>query len=335
MSLVLKSRPSPRHRGFTLIELLVVIAIIAVLIALLLPAVQQAREAARRSQCKNHLKQLGLALHNYHDAANTFAIGSQSPGLWLANWRASILPYLDQAPLFNSLTQVPSAGRGYASTCTWIGGGGYGTGAGSNAALHNAFIPVYKCPSSTLGAFVVNDPAGNGSGQAGPDIGMCMDYVGIEGSYSTNTAFTGCVDNTSYGVMCQNGLLKITQSTPIPDCTDGLSNTIIIGEDSGSIAGTDRRKNIAGGWSGHQPVGPGGGEGYGGGVITIRYASNPKTAPSFTGAGYNNTPLTSFHVGGVHALLGDGAVRFISDNINLDTLLSLGSANDGLVVGEF
>src|ERR1700743_3589678 len=92
----------PSVRGFTLIELLVVIAIIAVLIALLLPAVQQAREAARRSQCKNNLKQIGLALHNYADASKTFPIGQQAANS-KANWRVGLFPYLDQAPLFNAI----------------------------------------------------------------------------------------------------------------------------------------------------------------------------------------------------------------------------------------
>src|SRR4051812_6730319 len=97
--------PKTFKRGFTLIELLVVIAIIAVLIALLLPAVQQAREAARRSQCKNNLKQIGLALHNYHDTANTLPpgwigdpTGSNAGNRW--GWGTMILPYLDQAPLY-------------------------------------------------------------------------------------------------------------------------------------------------------------------------------------------------------------------------------------------
>ncbi len=92
-----------RQRGFTLIELLVVIAIIAILIALLLPAVQQAREAARRTQCKNNLKQIGLSLHNYHDVYNSFPNGtvSTSAGNWGISWWARVLPYVDQAPLYN------------------------------------------------------------------------------------------------------------------------------------------------------------------------------------------------------------------------------------------
>src|SRR6188768_3507660 len=108
-------RPSRRKSGFTLIELLVVIAIIAILIALLLPAVQQAREAARRTQCKNHLKQMGLALHNYHDAHQVFPPGAtscipcaayQTDGRTGHALYADILPYMDQAPLYNRLNWV-------------------------------------------------------------------------------------------------------------------------------------------------------------------------------------------------------------------------------------
>ncbi len=142
-----------KRKAFTLIELLVVIAIIAILIALLLPAVQQAREAARRRTCKNNLKQLGLAFHNYHDVFGTFPIGAQSP-IYQANWRVSILPYLDQAPLYNKLTQTPANGRGYNTYNGWTGDGGYGTGADSNEVLNNAIVPLYKCPSSPLSAFL-------------------------------------------------------------------------------------------------------------------------------------------------------------------------------------
>ncbi len=327
-----------RRRGFTLIELLVVIAIIAILIALLLPAVQQAREAARRTQCKNHLKQLGLALHNYHDTYNRFPIGAQVP-LWMANWRWSVLPYLDQAPLFNQTTQVPENGRGFITYNGWTGVGGYGT---ANAVLNRAMIAPLKCPSSVTSAFYEGTADGVSPGQStngAGEVGMTVDYVGIGGAYSDGAIAaidTNAVVNPSYGTMGQNGMLQIGKAMSMRDCTDGSSNTLIVGEDSGMIANVDRRKNLGGAWGGMRPVATDGGNGYGcGGVVTIRYASNPRTAPSFTGAGFNNGPLTSFHVGGVHVLLTDGAVRFISDNINLATLLSLGAASDGLVVGEF
>ncbi|WP_437229075.1 DUF1559 domain-containing protein [Planctomicrobium sp. SH661] len=332
------STPFTRQRGFTLIELLVVIAIIAVLIALLLPAVQQAREAARRSQCKNNLKQIGLALHNYHEIYSAFPIGSQSPGLWLPNWRSRILPQLDQSSFFNSLTQTPRAGQGFAGHSSWIGSpGGFGSGAGSNEILKTAVVSGYRCPSSVWENFAKGLPAnGEGASQDGSDVGMCVDYVGIEGAYRSSSPFNDtAVLNLSYGTMALNGLMKITHSSRIRDCTDGLSNTIIVGEDSGAIAGVDRRKNIAGAWAGHRGVDETPTNGYGGGLSTIVYAPNPKTAPPHSGAGYNNTPLTSFHTGGVHALFGDGKVVFLSENISMDTLLCLGAMNDSLVPGEY
>src|ERR1700749_1706914 len=108
------------HRGFTLVELLVVIAIIAVLIALLLPAVQQAREAARRSQCKNNLKQIALALHNYHDTYNALPWGGTTGNggdvEMALTWRYSILPFIDQAPLFNQMSLID---RGPSNLTNW------------------------------------------------------------------------------------------------------------------------------------------------------------------------------------------------------------------------
>ncbi|MDA0832102.1 MAG: DUF1559 domain-containing protein [Planctomycetota bacterium] len=166
---------------------------------------------------------------------------------------------------------------------------------------------------------------------------MTMDYVGIGGAYAAVSPFSdNAVDNTSYGVMGQNGMLQIGNASLIRDCSDGTSNTIIVGEDSGEIAGVDYRKNLSGGWAG--PRGPflGGGSGYGGGgVVTIRYSPNPQTAPPYSGSGFNNGPLTSYHAGGVHVLLTDGSVRFISSNLDLTTLLRLGTINDGQLLGDF
>lgn len=326
-----------RRRGFTLIELLVVIAIIAILIALLLPAVQQAREAARRTQCKNQLKQIGLALHNYLDTHSKFPIGAQAP-IYQANWRWSVLPYLDQGALFNATTQTPSITNGFMSSGNaWTGDttATYGT---LNAALNKALVPALKCPSSTTSAFATAaSPTGP---EQSTNLGMTVDYVGIGGSYDGTGTLTSvnanAVVNTSYGAMGQNGLLLVEKAAAIRDCTDGTSNSLIVGEDSGMIANVDYRKNLGGGWCGHRGASTSGGSGYGGGgVVTIRYSTNPKTAPTYTGAGYNNGPLTSFHVGGVHTLMADGAVRFISDNISLATLLLLGASNDGLVIGDF
>jgi len=126
----------PRRIGFTLIELLVVIAIIAVLIALLLPAVQQAREAARRTQCKNNMKQIGLSLHNYESTSNCWPIGSFFPFATVPNWRLQIFPYFDQAALYNQLDFTQSFAGNASTTNTNI--------------LAKRVLATYVCPSSPL-----------------------------------------------------------------------------------------------------------------------------------------------------------------------------------------
>ena len=219
-------------RGFTLIELLVVIAIIAVLIALLLPAVQQAREAARRTQCKNHLKQLGLALHNYHDTYNSFPLGNHAN--YLGNWRLSILPYLDQATVFNQITFTSNP----ADFNAW--GGTYGT----NAVLRGLLVPVYNCPSnplprnSTLG--VMNNF----------DRGQTMDYVGISGGVDElapnrwDPSGQGlCTDIVYSGRACHNGLLPALRNQNMRDAEEGISNTMIVGEQSAPLNNIDVRAN--------------------------------------------------------------------------------------------
>ncbi len=325
-----------KQRGFTLIELLVVIAIIAILIALLLPAVQQAREAARRSTCKNNLKQIGLAMHNYHDTFRAFPIGSQV-SFYRANWRSSILPYVDQAPAYNKLTQTPIINHGYAAGNGNItSGSGYDT---ENAVLNNLYVPVYKCPSSVAEAFytgsspLANNGTSSPNAALGKETGMTMDYVGISGSYAGVAPYsTDCGSVSFNGYWCNNGLLTIGKSALIRDCTDGTSNTLIVAEDSGLVDNKDYRSNYYGGWSGH--LGLSGA--WGTGVNTIRYSPNPTTAPTGGDQTYTpNNPLTSAHVGGVHGLLGDGAVRFLSENIDIETLRRLGMRNDGLVLGEF
>ena len=320
----LKDRFRVLKQGFTLIELLVVIAIIAVLIALLLPAVQQAREAARRSQCKNNLKQMGLALHNYHDVYNKLPIGTRWPTS-APNWRIGILPFLDQAPLYNQLN----------FSSTFSNSGAYS----GNTVLQNLLIQVYKCPSSPLSG-LSTAVAGN---VAPP--GMTHDYVGIAGATDT-TITSGCSPQHRYGgITCVNGLLTANYNYGLRDVTDGASNTIVIGEQSGTINNVDYRANYYGGWGGFTldmattatyASWTSSTDAWGTGITTIRYSPNPKTAAGGTDEVYDlNTALTSYHVGGIHALMADGAVRFLSDNLQYSTLANLGSKSDGLVVGEF
>ncbi len=323
-------------RGFTLIELLVVIAIIAILIALLLPAVQQAREAARRSDCKNQMKQLGLALHNYHDTHKSFPMGTRGP-VGAANWRVGLLPFLDQTALYKQLdTNSQATVGGFSSRREDSGSYGYG----ANAVLAGLRVPGYNCPSSSNST--------NASGQNptynNAERGQTMDYVGIAGSTPDPSGGTACSGVTGYGgIFCDNGLLYPNGITRMRDITDGSSNTMIVGEQSGQVGTRDIRANYHGGWAGFtttvQPHVMTGSP-WGSGTTTLRYPINAGTAVCAGGSGCDttydgNTVLSSFHTGGTQALLADGSVHFLSENINMDTFRRLGARNDGQVIGDF
>ncbi len=326
-----------RRVGFTLIELLVVIAIIAILIALLLPAVQQAREAARRSTCKNNMKQLGLALHNYHDTFKSFPIGAQYP-YHKGNWRFSILPYIDSSPLYNQLTAAhPVNSDGFAGMRNdTIAVGTYGANFGILAGLT---VPVYKCPSSALSANNNSTSPSLNNAQ----LGQTHDYVGVMGAYPDPAGRSGVCsgDLSGRGAACENGMLFFNGHTKIRDVTDGTSNTILISEQSGAIGTEDMRANYQGGWSGfynttQRPAQITSTSHFAAGISTIRFAINLDSKPNGTTTTYSyNTVLNSYHTGGIHVLLTDGAVRFIGENIDLPTFRALGSKDDGVVIGEF
>lgn len=312
------------RRGFTLIELLVVIAIIAILIALLLPAVQQAREAARRTQCRNSLKQMGLGLHNYHDAFDKFPIGSRGLSDWNRkdwfNWRGSILPYMDQAAVYNKINFNGN-----------LGGNDYT----NNEILKGFAVPAYNCPSSALDRFA--DLGNNGQ------RGQVHDYTGIQGaaqppSSAPNTGYYDC----GHGYSCTQGMLTVNQCLGVRDCIDGTSNTIMVGEQSGVVGTTDRRNGYYGGWAGARYLtvpnsSCSGADLWQIGTSCTRYVINYKTASSAGAdtAYRNNLPLTSFHTGGIHAMMGDGSVRFVSENIDMNTLKLLSMRNDGVPTGDF
>lgn len=315
-----------RRFGFTLIELLVVIAIIAVLIALLLPAVQQAREAARRSQCKNNLKQLGLALHNYHDTFNRLPIGAQY-SIDKPNWRVAIWPYMDQAPLFNQLN--------------FSNGVFYAPYSGAQTVLQGVKLPAWNCPSSPCP--MTGSPGTEQCWSGGnPQL---ADYIGIGGAYPDPAGRTGVVSQSNYdgGYYSANGLLSVVTCVNFSSCTDGLSNTMLVGENADfTQSGTTRvdiRSNYYGAWSGFTyPTSTWGGapDTWSTGVTTVRWPINTQGTPA--GAVHTweaNLPLRSAHVGGAHALMGDGTVRFISNNLNMNTLLALATRDDGVTIGEF
>ena len=322
-------------RGFTLIELLVVIAVIAVLIALLLPAVQQAREAARRSQCKNNLKQIGLALHGYHETINVLPPGyggvpyMSTGNLW--GWSAMILPYLDQATIYNTLAQATGG-------TSPLGGAGTGFGAILTSLPANltvqTHLPVFRCPSDT-GSNLVTFPI-NGSAAGATFVFGRSNYPSSNGTF---------INLSVGGLATTDGAFTESSSRRFRDFTDGLSNTFLAGERrspglmNGLYTGGDgmwagANDDFAPPWQGYSAQG---------GLCDQQSKLNLKVATAPSGGSYlPYLAFSSMHVGGGHFLLGDGSVRFISDNIATGVpntagavYQNLASLNDGQVLGEF
>ncbi len=336
-SAVIHGKP---RRAFTLVELLVVIAIIGVLVALLLPAVQAAREAARRAQCSNQLKQLGLALHNYHDINKTLPFGTRAP-VGAPNWRIAVLPYLEQMPLYQTLDINSSAVVGGFSAKR-EDNGSYGYGTGPNAVLAGLKVEGWNCPSSPNSTNAsAQSPTYNNA-----ERGQTHDYVGIAGASPDPAGRTTgvCSGVTGYGgIFCENGMLFQNFTVGLASATDGTSNTLVVGEQSGKVGGNrDIRANYHGGWSGFTTAGrPSAftGSPWGAATTTVRYPINADNTICVGGSGCDttydaNTVLNSFHPGGTQGLLLDGSVRFLVETMNHATLLSISSRDDGTVVSD-
>ncbi|HQX49998.1 MAG TPA: DUF1559 domain-containing protein [Planctomycetaceae bacterium] len=329
--------------GFTLIELLVVIAIIAILIALLLPAVQQAREAARRTQCKNSLKQLGLALHNHHDtflrlppgaAQDNQPFSNANSGGWGSSWMVFILPYIEQAPMYNAYQLSGNSG------CF---------NANNNTVVKNVRMPAYACASSVITDF---GPSGT--------QGMIAHYAGIAGAVNGN--IPGYTESRNiagpHGIISAGGVLFAGSKTNFRDLTDGLTNVIMLGETSDYMRDTTgaARKDWTLGYPYAWTMGTD--HDYAASptstervfnTTTIRWKINDKKKSGAGNTGWTgdgttegirndsgvNIPLNSAHVGGVQVLLSDGSVRFLSENIDFATLNRLATRDDGQVLGEF
>ena len=280
-----------RSRGFTLIELLVVIAIIAILIALLLPAVQQAREAARRTQCKNNLKQIGLALHNYHDIYNTFPIGAQVAGaneeMW--GWGASILPQIEQQNLFNEL------GVGDRRMSDVL------ADANLRVSLQTTLEP-FICPSDPAGPLMSGGQLNGGSGRnMRGNGGAPAAFRVAKSNYIGNCGYNDVNRQNANG---KRGVFQVGDNYKMRDIIDGTSNTIAVGERTTFCA--------SGSWAGNRnPTG--------GGPQGADYTLGRVSIPINIGDNRNHWCTEGFdsaHTGGAQFLFCDGSVHFLSENID-------------------
>lgn len=311
-----------RRRGFTLIELLVVIAIIAILIALLLPAVQQAREAARRTQCRNNLKQLGLAIHNYHDTHNCIPIASVKGTVDEISAHARLLPAIDQAPLY----QRVDFNYGYTHV--------------NNDFARMTTVPGFLCPSAT---------------------NSLPSQLGGPNNYYWN-AGSGVVMYASgmSGQPAPNGIVFHTRRTRFSDVTDGLSNTAAMSEkltgDGSNGVSTPKTDTFQPGTYPNNAdeatqqcnavdttnLSMQGYSNVGGPWLQQYHSTNqynhvlpPNGRSCMYPPGRIATTANSQHTGGVHVMLCDGSVRFVSENIDIRNWRAIGSMNGGETVSEF
>ncbi|MEX2285765.1 MAG: DUF1559 domain-containing protein [Planctomycetaceae bacterium] len=294
---MLRNQSPPRRRAFTLIELLVVIAIIAILIALLLPAVQQAREAARRTQCKNNLMQLGLAIHNYEMAFEVLPPGTINPTGPIAHqasgyhvsWMVQLLPYVDQTSAYKLFDFS------------------VGVYAAKNARVRGMSISTFSCPSVPRNSPVTTAPDGQPAG---------------------TSCYAACHHDVDAAIDSNNnGVFFLNSSTRYAQITDGATHTIFLGEkppqgdDLGWVSGTGSTLRNTGSINAQS-------------ATAFQQNANPPGAEAPAGKPLPPGGFESPHAGGAQFGMGDGSVRFISENVNSQLFQLLGHRADGELISD-
>ena len=296
-------------KGFTLIELLVVIAIIAILVALLLPAVQQAREAARRASCKNNMKQIGLALHNYHDVHNSFPSGWIGVQNGMANaeggsgfgWGTMLLPYLDQAPLYSQFNFSKAMD------------------VAPNRNLLQTSLPTFQCPSDPKPeTFEIPD-------RNGTNIRLAtFNYPGVFGTIEIDECENppGTFPVSSSGQCVSDGTFYHNSAIRFRDFVDGSSSTLVVGERT-TFHDPATGEAFYGTWSGSLPEVE---------EAPSRILGHAEEPPN---VGLHPEDFGSSHTGGAQFVLGDGHVIFVSENIDTKVFQSLSTRAGHEVVSGF
>lgn len=323
-------------RGFTLIELLVVIAIIGMLVALLLPAVQQARESARKIQCKNNLKQMGIAFHNYHDVFNCFPKGGYggdlgSPALYetanakacrIISWGTALLPHLDQAVLYNQW----NFSQWYLES--------------ANQELAQTMLPGFLCPTVSLPKLRANGDAPNSlpqyartdyAGNYGERAIRCHPSSNCQNNYSSQGDNSG---NPRGTMQLQPSATFFSLTLGFQDIVDGTTTTMLIGEAPNAIFGI---------WAGHKNVmdqctvldlkwtsSPT--EWAGCEVTASQIAANIYGPNGLLGCDVGHQDFHSYHTGGAHFLFCDGSTRFLSSSMDYEAFAAIFSYKGGEII---
>jgi prepilin-type N-terminal cleavage/methylation domain-containing protein/prepilin-type processing-associated H-X9-DG protein len=305
-----------RRRAFTLVELLVVIAIIGILVSLLLPAVQAAREAARRMSCSNNLKQIGLAMHNYESAIKKLPFGWNTHGTL---WSAMILPYMEQTNLYSTLA--------FSEAINW-------DAANNNRVACETVVPAFRCPSMPLPEHM------NYNGIAGR---VPTSYRVVGGTIvssddkSTRVGFGGlsAAATNSFEDVILDGSFYACSSTRFGDVLDGLSNTIFVGESHTDPAFVKDGQGMDFWTIGSPQVDPCNCKGGSGGTEASEAAGSmivqinaQLRTPGISGE-LMEVAFGSYHTGGAMFLMGDGSVTFLSDSTDMIVYRAAGSRNGG------